>query len=45
VSNIREVGLSYEAAAKEIFLLTESSIRMKMSGPLLKSTLALEINK
>jgi ethanolamine ammonia-lyase small subunit len=45
VSNIRKGGLSYEAASSEIFSLTEASIRLEMSGTLLKSTLALHSNQ
>jgi hypothetical protein len=37
--------LSYEAAASEIFSLTEASIRLEMSGTLLKTTLALQTNQ
>jgi ethanolamine ammonia-lyase small subunit len=45
VSNIREGGLSYEAAAAEIYSLPEACIQLKMSGTLLKTTLALHSNQ
>ena len=45
VSNIRLGGMPFEEAAREIFILTAASIRLNMSGTLLKNSLSITDNQ